>query len=694
MVWQLTPYLVPFALGGLFCVGLGLYGYVDGRSKGFDKERYAYLVLMAGGAIWNFARAFEVSVATYELKFHWLTVSAVYVGYGITPTAVALFVVSYAGYGRWITYRRVLLLTIVPSAALGLAATNHIHHALWIGDVVEVNGNVYRSRETSALFDFIAAYAILISLLPTLLLVRKVRQTNVFHRIQIMLVMGGVLSPIVLGILYVMGYTAPFGFNDDFTATGHVATGVLFALATIKYDFLDLSPIARDSVIEEMDDPYIVLDENDCILDRNTAAQELLGIDSSVAGMPIQEIAPACVPLLEEGGAMEITVETDDETRYFEGQVSSLRETASGMTVLLLNDVTEQEHIRKRYQAYIENTSDILTVVDSEGVIDYVSPSIERHLGIDADSLLGENFLDTVHPGDVASVRDTFEACRSEESDTARFEYRTRHTDSDWQIVEVIARNALDDQLVQGIILSIRDVTERKRRERELERTNDRLEQFASVVSHDLRNPLSVANGHLELAKDGDNGDHLEQIESSHHRMESIIDDVLAMARYGQTVEDPVSLEIADIAETAWENVDTHAGTLDVRVSRTIDGDRDSLLRAFENLFRNAFDHGPPDATVTVGDLDTGFYVADDGPGIPDDEREDVLEWGYTTTEAGSGLGLAIVSDIADAHGYSLVVTESDAGGAQFEFHHDDLARTRDDASTGPSTREANAFHG
>jgi signal transduction histidine kinase len=75
-----------------------------------------------------------------------------------------------------------------------------------------------------------------------------------------------------------------------------------------------------------------------------------------------------------------------------------------------------------------------------------------------------------------------------------------------------------------------------------------------------------------------------------------------------------------------------------------------------------------PSVTVTVGGTDEGFYVADDGPGIPPEEREDVFDTGYTTENGGTGLGLAIVSQIVAAHGWEITITDSDSGGARFEI--------------------------
>lgn len=82
----------------------------------------------------------------------------------------------------------------------------------------------------------------------------------------------------------------------------------------------------------------------------------------------------------------------------------------------------------------------------------------------------------------------------------------------------------------------------------------------------------------------------------------------------------------------------------------------------------NAVELTTPDVTVSVGELPGGFYVADDGPGIPPAERERVFDTGYSTTDDGTGFGLSIVQRAVDAHGWEITVTEGTDGGARFEI--------------------------
>jgi len=225
-------------------------------------------------------------------------------------------------------------------------------------------------------------------------------------------------------------------------------------------------------------------------------------------------------------------------------------------------------------------------------------------------------------------------------------------------------------ELLAGNIATALEQVERtaelEERERELTQQNERLEEFASVVSHDLRSPLSVANGRVELAREETGNPHLDDAVSALDRMDDLIEDLLLIARDGDEPRlEPVDL--AALAETCWGHIETGDATLVTDTTRTIRADRGRLQQLLENLLRNCVEHTDPDVTVTVGHLDDGIFVADDGPGIPEDRRDAVFELGHSTSNTGAGLGLRIVQRVADAHGWTVGVTESEPGGARFE---------------------------
>jgi len=228
------------------------------------------------------------------------------------------------------------------------------------------------------------------------------------------------------------------------------------------------------------------------------------------------------------------------------------------------------------------------------------------------------------------------------------------------------------------------ELEERIAREK-LERQNDRLSEFASIVSHDIRNPLNVAKGQLQLARETDDPEHFDEAEDALDRMEQLVTGLLDLAKQGSVIESVADVTLSEVTDDAWANVATEDATLVVDQDGVVEADRDRLLQLLENLLRNSVEHGStenrPEAddsvepsstntdalTIHVGVLTDGFYVSDSGPGIAPDERDTVFERGHTTG-GGSGLGLTIVKAIADAHGWEIEVTDGADGGARFEF--------------------------
>jgi PAS domain S-box-containing protein len=260
--------------------------------------------------------------------------------------------------------------------------------------------------------------------------------------------------------------------------------------------------------------------------------------------------------------------------------------------------------------------------------------------------------------------------------------------DTDLEIAGVLAK------LVAGAVSRLES-------ERTIQRRNERLERFANIVAHDLRNPLGIARGRLELARETRDSDDLEAVARAQERMSSLIDDLLTLAREGGTVTeaDAEALDLERLVRECWQLVETSGVGADLRVegTRTVLADEGRLRRLLENLFRNAVEHGVTDGrsdaaptdgadavTITVGVLDdfvrgadaepvegasrSGFYIADDGVGIPSERHDRVFDDGYSTHPSGTGFGLSIVREIADAHDWAVEVTESADGGARFEF--------------------------
>jgi len=484
-----------------------------------------------------------------------------YLGVAVGLPAVFVFALEYTGRGRYVTPKTLGLLAIHPLYLVVFVFLNP-------GDLfftgLDPTVPLGVDQQWGPAFWLHSTYAYLLVLVTSMLVVELlVRTSRALYRGQTALLAAGVFAPLPMNALFLAELVA-----FDTTPLGFVFMCTFFAVAIVKFRFVDLSPIAREKLIESVRDGMIVVDTDDRIIDSNPAGRRMLNVESSLIGASV-------------------------------------------------GDTLQLPESKAAYEALTA------TVEPSERTVE-----------------LGELYYN-------------IEA-------TPIFDSRDQHV---------------------GWLFLLQDVSEQKRRERELEAQIEKLDEFASLVSHDLRGPISIANGYIQQIRLTEDLDHLDEIEAATARMEDIIDDVLELAREKQDVTDPEPVSVDTIAREAWSHTETNGAMLSVEADAQIVADPDRLTRLFENLMRNSVDHGtdsngegdaePLEITVGLTDeTSTGatVYVADNGIGIPDAEQGRVLEDGYTTDDDGTGLGLAIVEQIADAHDWAVMVTDSETGGARVEI--------------------------
>ncbi|WP_229120796.1 PAS domain S-box protein [Halapricum desulfuricans] len=319
-----------------------------------------------------------------------------------------------------------------------------------------------------------------------------------------------------------------------------------------------------------------------------------------------------------------------------------------------------------KLQTALNLLEDIFYVIDPEGNFELVTDRAVEVTGYSRQELL------TMEPAELFAEADGRRIAADIEQALAEGESRIEAelVTSDGRTIpyEFRKRRIVDaDGTVLGVAGIGRDITERKRRERQLRQQLEQFEHFGSVLSHDLRTPLETARGRLELFRETGDGDHLDAAETALGRLDELIGDLSSVLREAEIVTDVRSVSLVDAVESVWVGLESEDATLAIQSDGRIQADETALKRLLENLLKNTFDHGGDEVTVTVGALPNGFYVEDDGPGIPESERDRVFEAGYTTSEEGSGFGLASVRQIAVSHGWQIAATTGDDGGARFE---------------------------
>jgi len=390
----------------------------------------------------------------------------------------------------------------------------------------------------------------------------------------------------------------------------------------------------------------------------------------------------------------------DGEQRWVRAKAQPIVEDGTVARIVgASRDITERkrcesEHIAEidRPDAPVDAVPDLFYELDENGELARWNDALAAATGY-TDADLGPMSLTALFaPSDRETVRQGIETAFS--TGETSFEADLLTADGTTVPYEFTGgRITAADGSPLGVVGIGRDISARESRQQALEQQNKRLGEFASVVSHDLRNPLDVARGQLELAQIEHDSDHLDAVKRAHGRIGQLIDDLLTLAQNGETALDSEPVPLQTVVEQCWQTVETGDATLELQTSAVVRADPSRLRQLFGNLIRNSVEHGQTphterqddageqrattslsqsqrpaaDLTLTVGELDDGFYVADDGVGIPAGERDTVFEGGYSLA-SGPGFGLRIVDEIVDTHGWSTTVTESDAGGARFEI--------------------------
>lgn len=426
--------------------------------------------------------------------------------------------------------------------------------------------------------------------------------------------------------------------------------------------------------IAELDDDRDPHDERavDCVVGAETVSDGT-GLDLLRAVRDRDPDLPVVLYPETASGRVASEATAADVTEYLPRELdenySTLRERIDA-AVERYRQQRDQRELVTMFRSLMENISETIYFKDAEGRHVCVSSWAQSRAPTD---LLGKTDLEA------------YGNC-GEDLMQRTYEEDLRVASTGQSIVDQEEPVVIDDEIVWfrtakhpwrtatgdgiGLFGITRDVTEQKEREQRLERQNRQLDEFASFVSNDLRSPLGVATGYLELARETGDESALEKVEDALDRIETLSDEMISMSRTDQRALSTTWIELRDLVEQTWAGAETDGCSLqcEVTAGTTVKANGGRLCRLLENLFRNAVDHAGRDATVTVDVTETGFYVETDGSEdeIDTENRDTAFE--SATTDAGTGLDLATTTDVAEAHDWELAVTDGTTGGVRFEI--------------------------
>lgn len=683
-------------------------------------------VLLLSAMFWSFAVFLEASATTLESKIMFTKIS--YIAVVSTPLLYLLFVYRFIGLNRHDVLRKMWLLVIVPLIVLLLAWTNESHHLIWSSfSAIHPKTNLIVYNHGIGFFIGYMGYNYLLMSWATILLARFIIQHQKTFRSQGWIVLLASLCPWVASVFYMLNINIAEGF--DLTPGSISLSGLLFIFAILKVRLLDLVPIAREALVDNLLEGIVVLDEFNRVQDINQAARMQLGIEQErVLGEELHRIQMQRVDLSDAllNPESHNYFEVNDVQKVYKISKIALN-TKPDSRLIVIRDITDtvekQKEIQRsgeRYQQLYnlfrlmaDNMPDMLWAKDLEMRYIFVNKAI-------CESLL--KVSDTEEP--IGKTMEYFLELekRKHPEDPNWFNFGRNSLSTD-ELVLRTGQPGLFDELgtidgtftyqdvrkapirdeagrMIGIVGSSRDVTLQKKTEAELIIAKERAEEsdrlksaFLSNMSHEIRTPMNSILGFLTLMQDPglskvEQDGYFVAVRNGANRLLNTINDIIELSRIdsGEMLVKWEDTNVGDLFFELYTLFSNESSGKDLTLVNQLPKkenpirfvcDREKLIRILSNLLKNAVKY-TKQGIIEVGcteEVDRlRFYVKDTGIGIPLNRQKAIFErfvqadGSNTRTYEGSGLGLSLAKAYVEMMGGTIWIESKPAEGSTFYF--------------------------
>ncbi|MFW6320900.1 MAG: histidine kinase N-terminal 7TM domain-containing protein [Halohasta sp.] len=660
--------------------------------------RYSFVGLALAGVLWAVGYAAYLFVDPAE---SYLALRVLWLGAIPFVTLWVVFVLAYTGHDRLLTRSTLGLLAIEPLVVLAAALTTTSHGLFVGGEATGTVGDFLVTMPTAGpLFAFHQVYLFLLVNVSLLFLVRTLGDTDPAYHPQLLALIAAGAVPLFDPIQQLFNLSAAAIHGTPLLLS---VSWVLVLLAIAQYRLFDILPTARNRVLSTMEDGVVLIDDDGRIRLANTAARRQLSLPEPVIGRAAADVLPCGDQLLEfcrddglpensmhaagpesgislrtDGGSAqlrphpagaELILDRDEESHFIVSTEPVPVDTAVEGTLLVFRDITDQREQALEFQAVIEHTSDVVTIVEPDGEITYVSPSVESELAYTQLELVGENVAELFHPDDIDAVRAEIEAV-VDTDETIGSQYRMETGDGDWRMVETTVRGSRSSPTTDGVIITTRDVTERYRHQQ-------RRRVMNRVLRHDLRNDMNVVAGHAEILVESLDSERVRHAETIHQKASNLVRLGEKVRKIDQRLHGrDRELKRVDLGRIIQEEVSSiHKSYPETSIRTRIDDITiwgDTLVRsAIQNVLENAIEHNdqaaPEIDVVATHDDETDrieIEISDNGPGVPEAERRVITAGVETPLEHISGLGLWLVKWIVEGMDGELAIENADPRGS------------------------------
>lgn len=362
-LWNLELHVTLLLLSGVIAAVLVWIAWRRRPAAGAT----AIALLMLAVSEWSFAYVAELLAADLQTKFFWIQVE--FIGVVVIPLAWLAFTLTYIGAAVRITPWRVLLTTLIPALTLGLVWTNHIHRLVYADYWLDVSGGFAVVAATYGLWFWVyIVYTYILVATGVFWLLRILLRSPAFYRGQIITIILAAALPWIANLLFVFDLS-PLP-HLDLTTVSLNLTGLMVIWSVYRFRLLDIAPVARDELIENMIDGVVVLDANDRVVDINPMALSMMGYRANeVIGQPMLRFLESQPHLVARYRTVmetqeEISLGSGPNRRYFDLRISPLEDRRGRVTgrLIFLRNISQRKHVERllqhserRYQTLLEN---------------------------------------------------------------------------------------------------------------------------------------------------------------------------------------------------------------------------------------------------------------------------------------------------------------------------------------------------
>lgn len=704
MQYQYSPYILPLAAAAVVSGWVFFYAW--------PRRATAAAASLAGMAlvitVWLVGYALEIAGATLSIKL--LFAKMQYIGIVLAPLAWFIFAFNHTNQAQTLPLRPAALLAVVPLLTLVIAFTTEAHGLLWSQYGILQSGNFSALKVTYGPWFWVhSIYSYVLLLAGTGLIIRSIVRDQGLYRAQAAALLVGVLAPWIANIIYLAGLS-PLP-HLDLTPFAFTLTVAAIAWGIFGFRLIDLTPIARASVVEEMQDAMVVIDTRGRVADLNRQALALAGLPAAqVIGLPAAQVFARWQPIASpDPGALlsthEVNIGSVDHPSWYELLISPLHDRRKRLMgqVVIVRDINQRKHTEQRIAQLsraVEASPASIVVTDTQGRIEYVNPKFTQVTGYTLEEVLGQNprILKTDQTSLDTHVQ-MWQTILQGQEWRGEFCNRKKNGDLYWEWASISPITGTNGEITHFVAVK-EDITERKLAEKKLASAHEKAlqasllkSQLLAKVSHELRTPLGSILGYAELLQRERLGPLAEnqkqaaaQIIESSRYLETMVNELLDEA---QIESRTITLHVRPFSPAAiLRRVETSLSVLcrnkglgfessiDPDLPQELHGDEHRLQQILLNLAGNAIKFTKNGSvSVRLFQPDPSHWalqVADTGLGIPPEARSVIFEPFHQLNDAithenrGTGLGLSITKHLVEYMGGSIQLDSEVGKGSTF----------------------------